>query len=232
MRFRSLIIILNPTAMARRVVWHDEYWLLLVQLYLKKPVGVKPLYSKGLVDIALELHIAPEYLFRQLDRLSHPDSPTLQQLLDTYAHKPAKLTSEIKKVRQMKGFGHADEFYKDVEVVESWEREWKPVTTQEEYACITPAMLILILNLYYQLVPDTMVKDTPEVVELAQLLHVKVSVVTEVMEVLRSIDPTLPNEGFMMHPLLNACLEVWKEWGNEDLEKIAAEAEKIKEYYR
>ena len=32
--------------MAKNVRWQDEYWLLLMQLYLKKPEGVKPLYER------------------------------------------------------------------------------------------------------------------------------------------------------------------------------------------
>ena len=42
--------------MAKHPLWKDEYWLLLLQLYQKKPMGVKPLYSKGMVNLALELH--------------------------------------------------------------------------------------------------------------------------------------------------------------------------------
>ena len=45
--------------MAKNVSWSDDYWLLLMQLYLRKPVGVKALYSRGLVQLALELHIEP-----------------------------------------------------------------------------------------------------------------------------------------------------------------------------
>ncbi len=33
--------------MAKHPLWNEEYWLLLLQLYQKKPMGVKPLYSKG-----------------------------------------------------------------------------------------------------------------------------------------------------------------------------------------
>ncbi len=29
--------------MARHPLWNEEYWLLLLQLYQKKPMGVKPL---------------------------------------------------------------------------------------------------------------------------------------------------------------------------------------------
>lgn len=39
--------------MARHPLWNEEYWLLLLQLYQKKPMGVKPLYSKGMVDLSL-----------------------------------------------------------------------------------------------------------------------------------------------------------------------------------
>ena len=42
--------------------WTDEYWLMLMQVYLKDPVGVKPLYSHEMVDMALELHLPPKYL--------------------------------------------------------------------------------------------------------------------------------------------------------------------------
>ena len=48
--------------MVKHSQWSDEYWLLLMQLYLKKPVGAKALYSKGLVNLALELHIKPQFL--------------------------------------------------------------------------------------------------------------------------------------------------------------------------
>lgn len=49
--------------MAKNIHWQDEYWLLLMQLYLKKPEGVKPLYSKGIVNLSMELHIPPQSSF-------------------------------------------------------------------------------------------------------------------------------------------------------------------------
>lgn len=33
--------------MARNQQWQDDYWLPLMQLYLKKPVGVKPVLLQG-----------------------------------------------------------------------------------------------------------------------------------------------------------------------------------------
>jgi hypothetical protein len=55
--------------MAKNNRWQDEYWLLLMQLYLKKPEGVKPLYSKGLVNLSMELHIPPQFLYEQMHEL-------------------------------------------------------------------------------------------------------------------------------------------------------------------
>ena len=52
--------------MAKNQLWHDDYWLLLMQLYLHKPVGVKPMYSRQMVELSIELHIAPQQLFARL----------------------------------------------------------------------------------------------------------------------------------------------------------------------
>ena len=38
--------------MATHPLWSDEYWLLLMQLYLKKPEGVKPIYNRQLLASA------------------------------------------------------------------------------------------------------------------------------------------------------------------------------------
>ena len=78
--------------MTRHPLWQDEYWLLLIQLYLKKPVGLKPLYSKPLVDLSLELHIPPQFLHEQMFRLRSLDTPRLERLWQTYSKNPRKLS--------------------------------------------------------------------------------------------------------------------------------------------
>ncbi|MBM6992274.1 MAG: hypothetical protein I3J02_03275 [Prevotella sp.] len=218
--------------MAKHTLWHDEYWLLLMQLYLKRPQGVKPLYSRGLVDLALELHIVPEYLYRQMFRLRQLDTPRIQQLWDKYATRPKKLTRVVTLLRQMSGFGNYEEFYAGVEVNESWERDFKPVDNREGEEAITPAKLIMILDLYFRLVPDTMVKETPEVVELARLIRSTPDEVTDVMEVFRFCDPLLSHEDMMIHPLLTPCMNIWKRFGNEPPEKLSALAAQLKEYWK
>ena len=140
--------------MAKDNLWQDEYWLLLMQLYLKKPAGVKPLYSKQMVDLSMELHIPPQYLREKMFKLRSLDEPRIEKLWNTYGKNPQKLSRGIKKLRQMKGFSNADEFYEGVEINESFEKYFRPIDERPE---LKPVMLVMILNLYFQLTPITMV---------------------------------------------------------------------------
>lgn len=45
--------------MAKNTNWKDDYWLFILQLYLRKPVGIKPMYSRAMVNLALEVHVHP-----------------------------------------------------------------------------------------------------------------------------------------------------------------------------
>lgn len=203
-----------------------------MQLYLKKPQGVKPLYSRELVDLALELHIAPEYLYNRMFRLRQIDTPRMQQLWDTYAHRPRKLSHEASLVRQMKGFGNFEEFYAGVEVNESWEKDFKPLPQSTGPNSLTPAKLIMILDLYFRLVPDTMVPETPEIIELAKAIKSTPKEVAEVMEVFCFCDPLLPDNDIMIHPLMVPCMQIWKRMAGESPEKLSALAAQLKEYWK
>ena len=87
--------------MAKHPLWKDEYWLLLLQLYQKKPMGVKPLYSKGMVDLSLELHIAPEYLHEQMFKLRLV-TPRIKRLWEHYGDNPKKLARQIRLLKDIK----------------------------------------------------------------------------------------------------------------------------------
>ena len=92
-----------------------------MQLYLRKPVGLKPLYSKGIVDLSLELHIAPQVLYQQMFRLRQIDTPRMEQLWKAYGKNPRKLTREVNLLRQMDGYGSSGLFYVGVALNESFE---------------------------------------------------------------------------------------------------------------
>ena len=121
---------------------NDDYWLLLLQLYQKKPMGVKPLYSKGIVDLSLELHIQPEYLHAQMFKLQRI-TPRIKRLWDKYADNPRLLSHDIKILRSMNGCGNAKDFFAGVEVKESFEKDWEPLA---EEPSLNPEKLIIILD--------------------------------------------------------------------------------------
>ena len=95
-------------------------------------MGVKSIYSRSLINLALELHIEPKYLYNQMFRIRRQDSPLMQQLWNTYAEHPKRLVAEVEKLRKMSGFGQKDVFYKDVEVNESWEKNYRPLEADGE----------------------------------------------------------------------------------------------------
>ena len=65
--------------MTTHPLWTDECWLPLMKLYTARPEGLKPVYSRGMVDLAVELHIPPQFLYKQMFRLSRPDTPWLRR---------------------------------------------------------------------------------------------------------------------------------------------------------
>ncbi|MBO4660093.1 MAG: hypothetical protein J5610_01370 [Prevotella sp.] len=213
--------------MAKHPLWSDEYWLLLMQLYRKRPAGLKPLYYRGLVDLALELHIRPQFLHQQMFRLRQLDSPKLEQLWNKYSKNPQKLSRGVRLLRQMKGFGQANEFYDGVTIVESWERDFLPIDGRPE---LTPVKLIMVLDLYFRLTPITMVVETPEVKQLARKMKITPATVVEVMDVYKYCDPYINKNEVTSPELLPSCKEIWERYG-EDPDKVAAEAAQLLAYF-
>ncbi|MBR6946248.1 MAG: hypothetical protein IKH64_09950 [Prevotella sp.] len=213
--------------MARNTFWSDEYWLFLIRLYLRKPEGVKPMYSKEMVKLALELHIPPQFLYEQMFRLRQLETPRLERLWATYSKNPSKLARGIKKLRQIKGW--QNELFDGVEIVESWELDFKPLPAN---AMLMPISLIIILDQYFRLTPITMVTDTPEIQELAKLLKIKADMVVEIMELYQICDPYLNKDMMMINDLLNPCQQIWKRYGNDNPQKLAAYAAQLKEYFK
>ena len=215
--------------MAKIAKWQDDYWLLLMQTYLRKPVGIKPLYSRDMVDLSLELHIPPQALFSKMCEIANLETPRIERIWQSYSDSPRRLARAVRLLREMKGFGHAEAFYEGVEVNETFERDFKPL---DEAPRLTPAALILILDLYFRLTPITMVPETPEVQELARLLKVSAGEVAEVMDVFQHCDPYLNCRDVTFSPLLLPCQQVWQRFGNASTESLASFASQLIEYYK
>ncbi|MBQ8047772.1 MAG: hypothetical protein IJ196_07605 [Prevotella sp.] len=234
--------------MAKHPLWSDEYWLLLMQIYLRKPVGVKPLYSKQVVGLALELHIPPQFLYEQMFRLRALDTPQIEKLWERYGKSPRRLARGVQLLRQMKGFGQASDFYDGVTIQESFERDFKPIEVDgswmktdltavkageaKESDCLMPIHLVMVLDLYFRLTPSTMVKETPEVVELSRLMSVPTGTIVDVMEVFRVCDPYLKNDDFIIHPLLDSCFSTWRKYADDKPERLASLAAQLKNYFK
>lgn len=215
--------------MARNVTWHDDDWLLLMQVYLQKPVGLKPQYSRPMVNLSLELHIPPQVLFAKMCEIAHLQTPRIERIWQTYSTSPRRLARAVQLLRQMKGFGSADTFYDGVTMQESFELDWQPLAENER---LTPVMLILILDLYFHLTPITMVAETPEVVELARLIKLKPAEVAEVLDIYQHCDPYLHRRDAATSSLTRPCQDVWKRFGNSNLEDLTSYAEQLKEYFK
>lgn len=214
--------------MARYPRWSDDYWLQLLQVYLEKPVGVKPLYARRIVDLSLEWHIPPQYLHKQMFQLRLL-TPRIERLWSIYGNNPKKLRRDIATLRDMRGCGNAESFYEGVEINESFEKDWRPISTHKD---LTPVKLILILDLYFQLTPVTMRQETPEVIDLGKLIKVSPQLIVEVMEVFQVCDPYLNHGDVTFHPLLPACDEIWRRHGNEHPEKLYSLAAQLKDYFK
>ncbi len=191
-------------------------------------MGVKPLYSKGLVDLSLQLHIPPTYLHTQMFKLRMLTAP-VQRLWDTYGNHPAKLANAISRLRKMEGYGNAEAFYEGVTLNETFENDWKPLKCEPS---LTPVKLILILDLYFQLTPVTMVAETPEVMELAKLTAITPGLVARVLTLYTACDPYLRKKEEPRDPLLGYCREVWQRYGNGNPDKLYQYASDLKEYFR
>jgi len=215
--------------MSRNAVWQDDYWLLLMQLYLRKPVGPKVLYNRDMVTLSLELHITPQALQSRMQQIARLDTPRIERYWRTYSDNPRRLARAVSLLRQMKGFGAATDFYDGVEVQETFEKDFRPLAEDSRF---TPVMLVMILSLYFQLTPQTMVSETPEVQQLARLLKLKPDDVTAVLTVFQRFDPYLNRrDNGTPQPLLEPCRLIWQRYGSMEPEQLAAHAEELKAYF-
>ena len=225
--------------MAKQSNWSDSYWLLLMQLYLRKPVGIKPVYSRGMVELALELHVHPKVLFTRMCSIASLETPGLERLWQTYSTSPRRLTKAVAQLRAMNGFNTSGGFYEGVAVAETFETDFRPV---EGCGGLTPMGLVIVLDLYFRLTPVTMVADTPELAELARLMGTTAQQIVDVMGCFRRFDPYLRRTTSVSpaaascvqaeSPLYAACRTVWARYGNVSLNALASFATELKEYFR
>jgi hypothetical protein len=200
----------------------------MMQAYLQKPVGIKPTYCREMVNLSLELHIAPEVLHERLGDIARLRTPRIERLWKEYSENPRRLKRAVSLLRQMTGFNTGGGFFEGVDIQETFERDFRPLAEDER---LTPVMLTLILDLYFRLTPITMVAETPEVQELARLMRIPVALVVSVLEVFLHCDPYLNRHDVTFSPLLLPCQQIWQRYGNGDTRELADYAEQLKAYF-
>ena len=221
--------------MAKIQQWQDDDWLLLMQLYLKKPVGIKPMYSKAAIELCLELHIPPQIIYQKMCAIANLETPRIERIWSEYAQNPRRLSRAVKLLRQMKAFGN-DDFYEGVDIQETFETDFRPIAPD---TVVTPIMLIIILDLYFRLTPITMVVETPEIQDLSRLLKLPAQDIVNIMHIYQQCDPYLKphprplslREG-SLESITSACQAQWRQYGNGDPTALAEYASKLKEYYK
>jgi len=223
--------------MANHPLWQEEYWLPLMQLYLKKPVGVKAIYSRAMVELALELNIEPQFLYEQMFWLRRHSTPSLDLLWNKFTNHLKKLNADVEQLRLMRGFNHPDEFYGGVETKVTWQNDFKPLknyctNSHESKNILMPLHLIIILDLYFHLTPITMVKETSEIQDLTKITDVDAEVIVEVMDAFQQCDPYFNRITLKVSPLFESCHDIWQRYGNGDPKELAALASQLKEYFR
>lgn len=215
--------------MAKNQLWNDDYWLLLMQLYLRKPVGIKPMYSRDMVMLSLELHITPQQLFQRQNDIANLETPRIERIWKEYSKNPQRLTRAVRLLREMKGFNSAGDFFQGVAVEETFEGDFRPLT---EDSRLMPFMLVMILDLYFRLTPITMVAETPEVQELSRLMRVPAKLIVEVLQIYQTLDPYLRRQEVSASVLLQPCRQVWERYANMDTTQLAEYAGQLSYYFR
>lgn len=211
-------------------LWTEDMWVLVLQLMQQKPVGVKPMFAPETVSLAMELHIPPQEIHRRMFMLRQPETPSLRHLVETLASHPIRLNREAEKVRQLRGCGNEQSFFEGVSVVETFEKDFRPVHPDTP---ITPVMLVMILDLYFRLVPSTMVADTPDVQELAQMMHISPQEVADVLEIYQYCDPYLGHTESLFDPLFPICYKTWHRFDYvADPESLTNLAAQLKAYFK
>jgi len=209
--------------------WTDEYIPLLLQVYFSKPVGVKAAYSRRMVDLSQELHVPPRELHDKMRELRQSERKSVRRLWQRYELNRRRLNADCRKLRSMAGFNNAEVFYEGVECRQTFEQAFMPLA---EEGRLTPAMLIIILNTYFQLLPITMVPETPEVQALARQLKIDARLVADVMTAYQQCDPFFDRGRQSAHALHEPCARIWQLYAGGNPTELSTTAEQMAEYFK
>lgn len=215
--------------MANHPAWQEEYWLLLLRVYLQKPVGIKSCYSPKMVELALNIGLHPQLLHQKMEQLVAHKSRSLEQLWNTFSEDKKALSEAIKQIKKMEGFHYPQAFYHNVAIKETWQKDFSPISKELPYL---PIQLIIILELYFRLTPLTISTNTPEVKQLATQLKLTTDDVVDILKTFMLCDPYLNKPKEPNKPLFKHCLLIWQRYGNLEPTVWGQEADALKDYFK
>lgn len=93
-------------------------------------------------------------------------------------------------------------------------------------------MLVMILDLYFQLIPTTMVAETPDVKELAKLLDIRAEDVAYVLGIYLRCDPFVQTPEDCDDPLLEPCRKIWEKYAYDDPTVLSNMARQLECYWK
>ncbi len=173
-------------------------------------MGVKPLYSKGMVDLEPWSSTSTRVSARADVQTENGYSAHQADYGINMPIIHANWLDDIALVRKMRGCGNAQAFFEGVALKESFEKDWEPLEAEPS---LTPVKLIIILDLYFQLTPITMVPETPEIIDLAKFIKTTPEIIAEAMSVFQFCDPYLNRRGKIRKPtpgtMQRYLAEIW-----------------------
>lgn len=186
--------------------WTQEESVLVLDLYMSKPAGLKPVTNESLTHLAQLLGRTPEAVFRRM-----------QKFQQWYPVLP---------------FGMNEEIFQD-ENPAIWSEYFnQPKKVHSE----APAILdewcaeTLVLNLYFQLIISTMNEKVPEVVELSKLVKRPAKEIVEMLYAYAALDPFLKTPQPSELAISPICHHLWNRYA-DDMDKLSHVAKYIESHY-
>ncbi len=190
--------------------WTKEESVLVLDLYFRKPVGMKKKDSPLILDLAQTIGRTPSAVYRRM-----------YEFLRWYPTIPLFYCEDVEDENDpFQPFWH--EYFTDS----------KKLHKDAEAYLSEIRIYTLTLHLYFHLLPDTMVPKVPEVVALAKLVRKPVNTIVEILHNYLSCDPFMRGKTQQASTTLEKlCSLVWKRYeGN--LPKLNSAAEHITAFYQ
>ncbi len=194
----------------KAVKWTKEESILVLDLYFKKPVGMKKKDSLQILDLAKTIGRSPSAVYRRMYEFLrwYPTIPLpfyddLEDESDPFQPFWNGYFLDLKKLHK-----DAESFLSDIRVY------------------------TLTLHLYFQLIPDTMTPKVPEVIALAKMVKRPPALIVEILHNYLSCDPFMrgkaPQASTSLHKL---CRIIWERYEKNSL-MLNAAFDYIAAYYR